>query len=330
MEWTAWETDYYKRHMEDDLKGAMQKAGLEGDTRIYKAMRGEREIDLYRCLCKEEGFLLPSVCLQDLQKICEGSEEELEPSEILESQCEGWAEDCRFMADNRERLFQREITEFLFPVLMNTEMNVELLKEMPHVEKGEFSVALNLAVPTGEKSGTVLLVSNQMLESWGMELETALEMAINNPWFLNQCSSVSNSEIMRRVNQQIEKEWCGMFQIVEPEPERERGYIIHGDHVSCHAAILNQKFAEKFHEKMGEDYLVAFSGNGEIQIFRDGGDIEELQLEFKMDYEAFGYTWDWVSGQIYRYTKERGLEEALAADSVEKEKVQPLVPALKR
>ena len=129
------------------------------------------------------------------------------------------------------------------PCMMNTKLYEGLLKKMPHVEKGEFSVAFHLGVPTEGNNGQTLLVSNQMLEAWEIGLEEALDMAVKNPWFLEQCKTISDTEMLRMANQQIAKEWCGLLQIAEPEKEEETGYTIYGKNVSCAAILLNFEFS---------------------------------------------------------------------------------------
>lgn len=191
------------------------------------------------------------------------------------------------------------------------------------MEKGDFSVALHLGVPTEGKDGQNLMVSNQMLEAWEIGLEEALDIAVKNPWFLEQCKAISDTEMLRMANQQIAKEWCGLFRIAESEKEEETGYTIYGKNVSCAAILLNFEFAQSMHEKMGGDFLVAFPSTGEVQIHKNQGDIEDMQLDLEAHNELWGYSWDYISDRVYQYSKEQGLELAVAADSRKAEIVKP-------
>lgn len=70
-----------------------------------------------------------------------------------------------------------------------------------------------------------------------------------------------------------------------------------------------------------------FFGTGEVQICRDEGNIEDLQIDLEVKNELYGFSWNMVSDQIFRYTKERGL---VPASGMEKEKQRVGEPALKR
>lgn len=283
---------------------------------------GEKEVDRY-WIEIADGILLEGFCFEDIQKICENSEKDVEPEELIKVLCEEWTKEYRFMEENREMLFQKDAAQYLFPVLMNTKLNGGVLEKIPHVEKGDFSVALHLGVPTEGKDGQNLMVSNQMLEAWEIGLEEALDMAVKNPWFLEQCKAISDTEMLRMANQQIAKEWCGLFWIAESEKEEETGYTIYGKNVSCAAILLNFEFAQSMHEKMGGDFLVAFPSTGEVQIHKNQGDIEDMQLDLEAHNELWGYSWDYISDRVYQYSKEQGLELAVAADSRKAEIVKP-------
>lgn len=322
MEWTEWLRNYHRDHMEGYLREVMQECGLLGRIHKEKAFMGEKEVDRY-WIEIADGILLEGFCFEDIQKICENSEKDVEPEELIKVLCEEWTKEYRFMEENREMLFQKDAAQYLFPVLMNTKLNGGVLEKIPHVEKGDFSVALHLGVPTEGKDGQNLMVSNQMLEAWEIGLEEALDMAVKNPWFLEQCKAISDTEMLRMANQQIAKEWCGLFRIAKSEKEEETGYTIYGKNVSCVAILLNFEFAQSMHEKMGGDFLVAFPSTGEVQIHKNQGDIEDMQLDLEAHNELWGYSWDYISDRVYQYSKEQGLELAVAADSRKAEIVKP-------
>lgn len=322
MELTEWQKNYHRDHMGEYLREAIQEYGMPGEIRKEKAFMGNKEVDRY-WYEDADGVLMEGICFEDIEKICKNSEADVEPEVLARLVCEGWEEHYRFVEENREMLFEKDTAQYLFPVLMNTKLNEGLLKKMPHVEKGELSITLHLAMPTEGLNGNDLLVSNQMLEAWGIGLDEALSMAVRNPWFFEQCKAVSNVEMLRMENQQIEKEWCGMFQIVEPENEEVTGYTICGRHVPCAAILLNPEFTQSMHEKMGGDFLVGFSSTGEVEICKNQQDIEDMQIELEVHTELWGFSWEYISDQVYQYSKERGLALAVASDSRKAEIVKP-------
>ena len=54
------------------------------------------------------------------------------------------------------------------------------------------------------------------------------------------------------------------------------------------ASILNKEFAEELYRKMGEDFLVVFGAEGEIQIHEKDSDVEDLQIEREMQNAGSG------------------------------------------
>lgn len=322
MELTEWQRNYYRANMEGYLKKKIREYDLFGEIHKEKAFMGKQEVDRY-WYENGDGILLAGFCFEDIEKLCKNSEAAVEPEELVEVLCGGWAEECLFMERNWEMLFHKDAAQYLFPVLMNTRLNEGLLKKMPHVEKGEFSAALHLGVPTEGKNGMDLLVSNQMLEAWGIGVEEALDIAVKNPWFWGQCRTASNIEMLRMANEQIEKEWCGMFKIAEPE-EEVTGYTLRGKNVPCAAILLNPGFAQSMYEKMGGDFLVGFSSTGEVGIYKKQQDIEDMQMDLEVHTELWGFSWDYISDQVYQYSKERGLETAIAADGRKAESVKPV------
>lgn len=48
-----------------------------------------------------------------------------------------------------------------------------------------------------------------------------------------------------------------------------------------------------------------------------------MQTDLEVHTELWGYSWDYISDQVYQYSKERGLELAVAADSRKAEIVKP-------
>lgn len=304
MEWSQWMTDYYRDNMEDMIRTSLGKYGVPAEIHKEKVTAGGKTAEFYQCVCGEEGQFYDGLFFEDIKLISEGIEE-LETEELIDSLCEGIANQYHYTEVNREKLFDKDITQYLFPVLMNTGLHRCLLNEMPHEERGEISVALHLAIVTGEESGHDIPVTNSMLESWEMTFQEALEQALHNSWFIKQCNVFSNADMLRMINQQIDKEWCGLFQISEEDTQK--AYNIYGKFIRPEAVLLCPDFADMMHEKMEGDFLVAFMGANEVQIFQDHGNLEDIGFEIEFANERHGF-FCYISDQIYSYSKERGLE----------------------
>ena len=304
MEWSQWMTEYYRDNMEEMIRTSLEKFGVPAEIHKEKVIAGGKEAEFYQCVCGEEKLFFDGIFFEDVKRISEDIEE-VETDEIIDSLCEGIADQYHYAEANYEKLFDKSITQYLFPVLMNTGLHKCLLSEMPHEDRGEISVALHLGIPAGGESGYDILVTNSMLESWGMTFQEALKQALHNSWFIKQCNVFSNADILRMVNQQIDKEWCGLFQI--PEEDTQKAYNIYGKYIQAEAVLLCPDFVDMIHEKMEGDFLVAFMGANEVQIFQEQEDLEDLKFEIEFANERHGF-FDYISDQIYSCSKERGLE----------------------
>lgn len=330
MIWNDAEYNYHHKKMPEYLKQAMLETGLSGNIRVEKVIKGTEELSLYRCICQDEGILLQGFYYEDFVKICSTPKEDIDLYEVIKEICEEWADNYRFMTDNRERLSKRESTEYLFPVLMDTKISGTLMDEIPHIERCGFPVGFHLWIPDGEDGARDILVSNQMQKQWGLETETLLEIAVHNPHFLNQCTVFSINDLMREMNQQADDEdWGGIFLLADEETDIKQ-YFVRGEMFPGAASILNKEFAEELYRKMGEDFLVVFGAEGEIQIHEKDSDVEDLQIEREMQNARFGLSKDWVSDEVFRYTKEHGLELACCIDEMEREVPKPVKPAFRR
>lgn len=126
-----------------------------------------------------------------------------------------------------------------------------------------------------------------------------------------------------------DEDWGGIFLLADEETDIKQ-YFVRGEMFPGAASILNKEFAEELYRKMGEDSLVVFGADGEIQIHEKGLDVEDLQIEHEMQNAQFGLSKDWVSDEVFRYTKEHGLELAYCIDEMEREVPKPVKPAFRR
>ena len=106
MEWTEWLRNYHRDHMEEYLREEMQECGLPGEIHKEKAFMGKKEVDRYWVEIAD-GILLEGICFEDIQKLCESSEKDVEPEELIKVLCEGWTEEYRFMEENRQTKYRK-------------------------------------------------------------------------------------------------------------------------------------------------------------------------------------------------------------------------------
>lgn len=136
-------------------------------------------------------------------------------------------------------------------------------------------------------------------------------MAVNNPWFMDQCMVLDKEDLQKEEQELIKEQWCGLFQISRQETEK--FYLLKGKNVECEAMLLIPDFIEKLREKMGGDFLVAFLGDGQTQIIKPREDLEDIEYSVEFANEEHGY-WAYLTNKLYSCTKERGLEPLKSGD----------------
>lgn len=90
-----------------------------------------------------------------------------------------------------------------------------------------------------------------------------------------------------------------------------KGFFISskGDYPYTAAAIFNERLCERLMSGMGDDYLMVLSCSGDVQVFPNDRDIEDLQMDIEAENEYLGLVDGWVSDNVFRYSQSLGLEE---------------------
>lgn len=310
MKWDRKTVEYHHRNMEGYIREQMEIFELPWKIQTDEVIVDGKKLTQYNFPADEEGkFLLEGFFFEDIQRLCETCP--IDPEGVISLVIEELAKDYEYMKENEEMIFDKSATQYLYPVLINTELQRAYLGKIPYKERGELSVALRLGIPAEQGSGYTFFVSNEILRSWNMEFEEAFEMAVNNPWFLDQCMVLDKADLQKAEQELIKEQWCGLFQISREETEE--FYLLKGKNVECEAMLLIPDFVEKMREKMGGDFLVAFLGDGQTQIIKPHEDLEDIEYSVEFANEEHGY-WAYLTNKLYSCTEERGLEPLKSGD----------------
>lgn len=142
------------------------------------------------------------------------------------------------------------VKEHLFCKLINTEMNQELLKDMPHRKVLDLSVVYYICLD--KEHGATILVKNWMMEYWGQSEESLCQQAMTNIQEHGYLDVIDMHEIVQ--------ETCGV-----DTDAKGIMYVIRDLAIPYGAVhILNEKAIEKVKEVLGEAFIILPSSVCEV------------------------------------------------------------------
>lgn len=337
MNCSDWTKEYLTKGLLDAFTKVMSETEIPGHLLTEKAWKGE-EVTRLRYICDDKDIVLQEVYVPDMINTILAEEEALDEKRAAEDAEKGyrWDDDCeeeweedeeeplnemelatmirekwekiyQFTLDNKEQIFQEDITKYLVPFLANNSLYDDLLNELPHVKKGSLSVLFRLLIPGDPALSTGILVTESMMKNWNMDEGQLLDKALHNPYFENQYEILTFDEVFNGAKKQTESEWADMFEIKMPKM---KGLFISskGEYPYTAAAIFNERLCEGLMRGMGDEYLMVLSCSGDVQVLNDR-DIEDLQMDIEAENQYFGLVDGWVSDSVFRYSQSLGLEE---------------------
>ena len=142
------------------------------------------------------------------------------------------------------------VKEHLFCKLINTEMNQELLKDMPHRKVLDLSVVYYMCLD--KEQGATILVKDWMMEYWGQSEKSLYQQAMTNIQEHGCLDVIDMHEIVQ--------ETCGV-----DTDAKGIMYVIRDLAIPYGAVhILNEKAIEKVKEVLGEAFIILPSSVCEV------------------------------------------------------------------
>lgn len=149
--------------------------------------------------------------------------------------------------------------------------NEEMLAGIPHVEQEDMSLVYRFVIETNEQGSATTLVTNQMLENYGISAEQLHADAMANAPEQFPASVRSMQEVLAEI--------MG----IEPEmmPGEPGGMYV----VTCNqgvngaGCIFYPEFMDQAAEKLGGDFFVLPSSVHEVILLPDTGDMSFHELE---------------------------------------------------
>lgn len=338
MNCSDWKKEYLTKGLLDAFTKVMGETEIPGYLLTERAWN-EGEVIRLRYICEDKDIVLQEVYVQDMINTILADEEALDEKKAAEEAEKGygWDDDCEedweedeeellneidlafmirdkwekiyhFIFDNKEKIFQEDATRYLVPFLANNSLHENLINELPHVRKGSLSILFRLLIPGDPDLSTGILVTESMMKSWNIDEGQLLNKALYNPYFEEQYEILTFDEVFNGVKKQTESEWANMFEIKTPKM---KGCFISskGTYPYTAAAIFNERLCEELMPGIGDKYLIVLSCSGDVQVFPNSRDIEELQMDIEVENKCFGLVDGWISDSVFRYSQSHGLEE---------------------
>ena len=155
--------------------------------------------------------------------------------------------------------------------VVSAEKNAELLESVPHERMEDMAVVYRFVLDQTDSGNGTILVTNQLLEQYGITKEQLRVDAIENAPEIRPSEIRGMSEVMSELAPSM---------IPEVAPEDEQMFVatvpdkIHGAGV-----IAYPNFMEDAAQKMGGDFFVLPSSIHEVLLVKDNGQMTAKELE---------------------------------------------------
>lgn len=184
--------------------------------------------------------------------------------------------------------------------LINADMNVELLKEVPHKRFLNLAVVCYSEMPDEifEKIGKgTILIKNEHLDVWEINTETLLKDAIQNMQETNPAELINMMDLLKELYDDPKGLICGKLPMwVLTSQTRRFGA----------GAILYNDWLEKVAEEVNDDYFILPSSIHEVIILPEkyGTDKEYLVKMVREINEEQVDTEELLANNIYYYSRD--------------------------
>lgn len=258
----------------------------------------------------------PTVYLEDLYKdFCKGKtfEEVMEELvNILEkSRIEGFV-DVSFFEDY-ELIKDRVVYK-----LINTEKNLKLLSDVPHMDFLDLSIVFYVIVTDKTFGSGSIMIQNRQFERWNISLEELFEAAkVNTIKRLGSSITSIEDVLLEMIRQRNESEFDEIEKEIEAQKKAGRiipMYVLSNQlRINGAACMLDMNLLRSFAEDMDSDFYILPSSVHELILIPQRGVEDPYCLERmvkEVNISEVGVT-DVLSDHVYRFSREKCAVECI-------------------
>ena len=161
--------------------------------------------------------------------------------------------------------------------VVSAETNKELLETVPHKDMEDMAVVYRFVISSGEEGRASVLITNKMLENYGVTPEQLHADALENAPQLKPMEIKGMSEVIAEMMGVEQAELMGIYPVA---PEDEQIFVASvPDKVHGAGVLAYQDFMDKAAERAGGDFFILPSSIHEILIVPDNGKMDLKSLE---------------------------------------------------
>ena len=158
--------------------------------------------------------------------------------------------------------------------LINAEQNAEYLADKPHTMVEDLAVTYHIAINNDEMGSMSAPVTNKLLESYGVDVETLHKHAMDNMENLTPPTFKSMTETMVEMmlpdmmqSGMSEEEARGTIAAMLPPAQDEMMYVLsNANKLNGAAVVLNDRMMDQITEKLGGEFFILPSSVHELLV----------------------------------------------------------------
>ena len=159
--------------------------------------------------------------------------------------------------------------------VVSAERNAELLENVPHKNIEDMAIVYRLVLDSSAEGRSSILVTNQMLESYGITAEQLHNDAMEIAPEIRPAVIQGMSEVLAEMMGVEQAEVLGIV----PVPDEPIYVATVPDKMQGASVLAYQDFMDQAAEKLGGDFFILPSSIHEILLVKDDGNFDRAALE---------------------------------------------------
>ena len=169
-----------------------------------------------------------------------------------------------------------QMKDKLIMEVVSAERNADLLAKVPHQEMEDMAVVYRFVMQSDDEGRATILVTNQLLERYGITPEELHADAMENAPELKPAVIKGMSEVMIEM---MGPDAAAMFGMDEM-PQDEKMYVATvPDKIAGAGVIAYQNFMDEAAERVGGDFFILPSSTHEVLLVKDDGQTDYRDLK---------------------------------------------------
>lgn len=202
--------------------------------------------------------------------------------------------------------YERAKEKLCFKVV-NTDLNRELLSNVPHIPFCDLSVVFYVLLDSILGQSTSVMVNNSFMDIWGVDTDTLFERAKSNT------PRLLKGEVMpmRNIIESILDDGDGRGKGLLPDEDIDMYVASNEMRINGASVFLYDSLLSGFADRIGKDFYIIPSSIHELILLPDGLDMEPEDIRgmiFEVNSTCVEPE-EVLSNNVYRYRRETGLVE---------------------